>query len=141
MTITRAKTTPTAMRPIAQSSTPPDSDVRAAPPTSSEKPREGGEGGEGGGEGNLGEGGDEEPDSSGETLYGEFVLLIAVGGLSLALLGLLCQRLDCFWKWRASRRLSCDTLYPCLLASPPGRATAPTSLHTLAYRPIHATSD
>ena len=59
----------------------------------------------------MGEGGDEEPDSSGETLYGEFVLLIAVGGLSLALLGLLCQRLDCFWKWRASRRLSCDTLY------------------------------
>eukprot|EP01046_Picozoa_sp_COSAG06_P007454 COSAG06_NODE_365_length_16774_cov_42.676882_1_plen_32_part_10 len=32
----------------------------------------------------MGEGGDEEPDSSGETLYGEFVLLIAVGGLGLA---------------------------------------------------------
>jgi hypothetical protein len=89
----------------------------------------------------MGEGGDEEPDSSGETLYGEFVLLIAVGGLGLALLGLLCQRLDCFWKWRASRRLSCDTLYMFpfnsslrLLA---GRLRRPrcTRLHTDPFTP------
>mmetsp|Transcript_20053 Transcript_20053/g.47336 ORF Transcript_20053/g.47336 Transcript_20053/m.47336 type:complete len:233 (-) Transcript_20053:61-759(-) len=52
MTTTRAKTTPTAMRPIAQSSSPPESVVMADPSESSKRPPEGGgEGGEGGGEG------------------------------------------------------------------------------------------
>ena len=49
----------------------------------------------------MAEGGDEE----GKELYLEFVGFIGVGALVLVGLGLLCQRLPCFWKWRAARRL------------------------------------
>ena len=47
----------------------------------------------------------EEGDEEGKALYLEFVGLIGVGALVLVGLGLLCQRLPCFWKWRAARRL------------------------------------
>ena len=47
----------------------------------------------------------EEGDEEGKALYLEFVGFIGVGALVLVGLGLLCQRLPCFWKWRAARRL------------------------------------
>ena len=46
-----------------------------------------------------------EGDEEGKALYLEFVGFIGVGALVLVGLGLLCQRLPCFWKWRAARRL------------------------------------
>ena len=52
----------------------------------------------------MGEG--EEPDGETLYMYGEFILFVALGGLALAALTFACQRLECFWTWKAGRRLS-----------------------------------